>query len=849
MVMRRFRQVDIGGACSSMNAPGMPNTVHGTTLLGWLLRYFCPRVVPVSLALASIFAIAAMPAMQHSPMHAYQLRNLGVLDGGLLSLSLVALLFAAINRQWLYVLFAAWLLANLRMATIAIGWDAQWLGHVIAPTWLPILGKLAAPVYYLLTYLLFVELFRDDLAQIGRHWLQRVLLLVGLALLPGAALLPYNDFWPISQAVCLIGLAGMLFLLLKILLTTRSRVAMWSVMALLLVICAGSFAQFGNVQDTFLVARDFFLATTALASSMIVALAIAEHTRAEHDARIHAQAELQGTYDVTPVGLFTLASDGTIERVNAALEQLLGTFDIHIGQSRWADYFGEQEWLNLRRTAGQNEPTEIKIGNSHNGQSLQRQFLARVAKVKNHIEGSLQDITEHANALQKLRTEADHDPLTGALNTRGINSNLQDALEQVSLGQSFSLAYLNLNPQRVTSDIFGHKATERILKRICTQINAMLAENQKLGRVDADEFIIVFQDTPLAQATTLSQHILDSLRQAPQQLGSHSIQAHSVMGLVEITSALLPQDAISVAARACRMAAKGDRSKVMVYDHGSEEIDEHFQELALLKELGSGLTPERLFLEMQPIMALHHPRASLNFEVLLRMKNKNGGLISTEKVIAAAEQNGVVALIDKWVLRATLDWLQRNKQRLTQTRFVCINVNGMSLNDDVFVSEFFATLSRYQSLAHLLCIEITESVALHNMDNTRWFIERLQTMGVRVALDDFGAGYTSFSYLSELPADIIKIDGQFVKDTMRNSGSAAMVETIVTLADNLGMESIAEWVEDYDTLVALRKMGVDYVQGYVVAKPMAPSVLLAGSDITSFIDDEIVLAAVLADLK
>jgi diguanylate cyclase (GGDEF)-like protein len=832
-----------------MSTPTTPATVPGTTMLDWLLRYFWPRVVPVALALASIFAVAAMPGIRHIPAYSHQWYHLGVLHGGLLSLALVALLFAAINRQWVYVLFAAWLLGNLRMATMAMGWDGQWLGHVISPDWLPALRRLAAPAYYLLTYLLFTELFRHDLSQIGRNGLQRALLAVGLALLPAAALLSYGRFWPISQAACLIGLAGMLFLLLKIFLTTRSRVAVWSIAALLLVVCAGTFAWFGDVRATFLVERDFFLAATALGSSMIVALAIAEHTHAEHNARVHAQAELQGTYEVTPVGLFTLAADGTIERVNSALEQLLSTFDIHIGQSRWADYFGEQEWLNLHRAANRNSPAEIRIGNSHNGKTLQRQFLARVAKVHNQIEGSLQDITEHTNTVRQLRTEAHHDPLTGALNTRGINSNLEQALGQVSLGKSFSLAYLNLNPQRVTSDIYGHKASERALRRICAQISAVLSENQKLGRVDADEFIIVYQDTPFADATRLSQTILDGLRQAPQETGNRGIQAHSIMGLVEITSALRPQDAISVAARACRMAAKGDRGKVLVYDHGSEEIDEHFQELALLKELGSGLTPERLFLEMQPIMALHHPRASLNFEVLLRMKNKNGGLISTEKVIAAAEQNGVVALIDKWVLRATLDWLKRNRQRLANTRFVCINVNGMSLNDDVFVSEFFVTLNRYQSLARILCIEITESVALQNMDNTRWFIERLQAMGVRVALDDFGAGYTSFSYLSELPADIIKIDGQFVKDTTRSSSSAAMVETIVTLADNLGMESIAEWVEDYDTLIALRKMGVDYVQGHVVAKPMSPSALLGGADITSFITNDTLRAAVLADLK
>jgi EAL domain-containing protein (putative c-di-GMP-specific phosphodiesterase class I) len=138
----------------------------------------------------------------------------------------------------------------------------------------------------------------------------------------------------------------------------------------------------------------------------------------------------------------------------------------------------------------------------------------------------------------------------------------------------------------------------------------------------------------------------------------------------------------------------------------------------------------------------------------------------------------------------------------------------------------------------MLCVEITEGVALSNKESTRRVIRQIQAQGVRVALDDFGAGYTSFAYLAELPADIIKIDGQFVRSMKHNASSVAIIQAIIALARNLGMKSIAEWVEDVDTLATLRELGVDYVQGNLIAQPMRPGALLSIGDITTHVADE-----------
>ena len=240
---------------------------------------------------------------------------------------------------------------------------------------------------------------------------------------------------------------------------------------------------------------------------------------------------------------------------------------------------------------------------------------------------------------------------------------------------------------------------------------------------------------------------------------------------------------------------------------------------------------------MQPIMSLSAPHDSLNFEVLLRMNGPDGKPVRTDHLIKAAESSGRMGVIDRWVLSSTLAWLNENYETLKHTKFICMNMNGASLNDERFLDDVVTMLAKNRHIAHQLCYEVTESVALHDLENTCCFIDRVRSFGAKVALDDFGAGYTSFSYLRDLPADMLKIDGSFIVDMNQHPANIAIVEAIVSLANNLGMKVIAEWAEDIDTVQTLREIGVDYVQGFVVARPQAPAQLLTARSSASFIQD------------
>jgi EAL domain-containing protein (putative c-di-GMP-specific phosphodiesterase class I) len=219
------------------------------------------------------------------------------------------------------------------------------------------------------------------------------------------------------------------------------------------------------------------------------------------------------------------------------------------------------------------------------------------------------------------------------------------------------------------------------------------------------------------------------------------------------------------------------------------------------------------------------------------MRDERGERISTERLIRAAENAGRMGAIDRWVITTTLQWLQQHQSVLPPNQFVCINLNGASLNDERFIADVFAILDAHGDVAHRLCLEITESVALHDLDNTRRFIERIRSRNAKVALDDFGAGYTSFSYLRDLPADVLKIDGSFIVDMNRHPANVAIVEAIVTLAQHLGMKTIAEWAEDVETVETLAEIGVDYVQGYAVSRAVAPERLLEARSGADFITD------------
>lgn len=766
-------------------------------------------------------------------------RKSGLLEGGILILAVFVLVTAMINRSALYLLFAAWLVVNLRMGALSAGWDAQWLGFAIPSEGLVSMRAITMAVYFVLSVTLFGMLFRDDLVKVGTLWLMRIPQWFCLPLLAVSALLPYRNFLPFLWIATGVFIAVMLFSMAKILILTRSKAAIWYSASISITLAASLYEVIAAALGVKGLIGSFNSVTAALSSSLLAAVAIAAQMRQEHEKRLEVQAELQHTYEAMPIGLFTLDLRGRFLSANPALMRMLGHKVLEKGGRSWQRYFNGGAWAQLHNLVHSQSDGELEIKGRAPllGNREVSRFLVKATLASNRIEGSLQNVTEKAKATEELLFLVNNDPLTKVLNRRGIEKALDSAMSELANGKPLALAYLDLDRFRLINDLFGHNAGDEVLQQVCQRVIHMISGAMQFGRVGGDEFVLVMADTKIPVATLICNGIIESLGSTPYKVGDRAFHVRGSIGLIDVGAEMQVKDAVSTADRACHEAKAGSGDGLVVFERNASAFDQHEAELRLVEQLSNTNATAGLFLMMQPIMSLTSPSESLNFEVLLRMLDHEGKLIPTDRLISAGESSGQMSVIDRWVLSTTLAWMNTHSSTLENTKFVCMNLSGASLNDEKFLQDVYAMLELNTNIVSHLCLEITESVALHDLNNTRRFVDKVRSYGAKVALDDFGAGYTSFSYLKELTADLLKIDGSFIVDMNRHPANVAIVEAIVSLARNLGMKTIAEWAEDSATVQTLTEIGVDYVQGFVVARPQMPENLLTAASSASFVVD------------
>ena len=758
-------------------------------------------------------------------------RSSGLLDGGLIVLSIFVLLTALISRQGIYVLFSAWLILNMRVAELSAGYDMQWLGQNIPEPWLLPSRSLAIALYSLVTVNLFLTLFHDELKKTLYAAALKVTRWLCLLLVPAALILSYKQFLPIMWGMTALTLILMTVGIARIFFMSRSRVALWYAASL----SVATLSSLSEVVAAALGLRELSgianSVTAALASSLLAAIAIAEQMRQEHNQFIATQAEMKNMVDAMPVGLFTLDHDGRCLSANPSFITMLSKSNAQVGDESWKRHFSEGTWSRLHQMLDAKADMEMEIRSKWGDE----RFLIRATRSNGKIQGVLQDITETSKATENLKFLANNDPLTKVFNRRGIEKMFKSAHEKLELGQPLALAYLDLDRFKLINDMFGHASGDAVLRQVCDRITGLLSRGQSIGRVGGDEFVLIMPDTNIALAALIARGIVSNIGDVPFRVNEKAFHVRVSIGLVEIISSMNMQEAISTADRACREAKEKHTDGLVIYEKDSEAFDELRAELLMIEELSSDAATQRLFIEMQPIMSLKQPYESRNVEVLLRMRDNDGKMIPAGRVITAAEKSGRTGVIDRWVLSTTLAWIDANLSELENMLFVCINLNGASLNDERFLDDAIDLLIHYPAAAKRICLEVTESVALHDMENTHKFIESVRSHGSKVGLDDFGAGYTSFSYLKQLPAEVLKIDGSLIVNINDHPANVSIVEAIVNLAKNLGMQTIAEWAEDIETVKTLADIGVDYVQGFVISKSRPSDEILANKSFASFI--------------
>lgn len=774
-------------------------------------------------------------------------RTGSMIEAGIGVLALFMLITAVVNRSSLYLVFFGWLVLSMRMASLSAGTDFLVFGQAVAAQALVPMRGWTVGLYYAMTFILFSRLFESDLAQTAKNWLLMGLQLSVLVVLAVCALLPFQHMLPVVWVAVPLGVVGMLYLLSAILLRNRSRVAIWYAAAILVTLVA----NLNEVLAASLGLRTLLWGlnsvTAAVASAFMASVAVAEHMRADRIGRLNAQESLKTAYEDSPIGLFTLGADGFITKMNREFRSQLRAIS-NLEFMHFGAVFGSAAWTEVQSLfrPGGRRAIELQARAHAEGTPIDEDhwFAIKASKAEGDVlEGSLQDITDKVNAMARLEFLASHDPLTQCLNLRGMAAHFGDG---VRLPQA--IAYFDLDRFKLINDLYGHAAGDGVLKQVCERMQSQLRDTDMLARVGGDEFVAAFSGISMAEAKRRSDAIVKLIYDTPYVIDTQSFTLSISGGLIETArfGATTLRDLVSAADSLCRLAKKQRGEHLLVVEGDSSFFKFHKEQIELIACLERGETPPCMFIVMQPVMSLSAPYESLNFEVLVRQRKANGDMIPASVLIDTAEAYGKIAIIDRWVVTTVIEWIEAHIDQLPNTRFVGVNLSAGSLNDESFVEELFALFAKHERALSLMCLEITESVALTDIKNMQRLIRRAQALGAKVAIDDFGAGYSSFAYIKGLSADALKLDGSLVKDAPKNLAGMVIIEAIAGIASSLGMRSVGEFAEDLPTIQALSDAGISYAQGYGVSKPVSPERILRAQSCVDLIEDPAVLMFVQA---
>ncbi len=434
-----------------------------------------------------------------------------------------------------------------------------------------------------------------------------------------------------------------------------------------------------------------------------------------------------------------------------------------------------------------------------------------------------QDISESRRMSRQLSWQASHDELTELFNRRVFEKRLEELLNDAwDEDNEHVLCYLDLDQFKVVNDTSGHMAGDELLRQLSIELSNSIRESDLLARLGGDEFGILLENCELQQAEKLAETIRKNIKNYRFVWEKRVFEVGVSIGVVAInkTSKKI-SDILSAADLACYAAKDSGRNRIHVYKPTDEELAKRHSEMHYVMRINNALKEDAFTLFKQPVVSLFEKeKLSMHWEVLVRMKNGQGKLVAPDAFIPAAERYNLMPKIDRMVIEKTFAAMSRGEffRKGYEHRVVGINLSGDSLNDR-FLEYIQQQARKFNIKFNELCLEITETIAIANLSTANHFMDELKILGCQFALDDFGSGLSSFGYLKHLPVDFLKIDGSFVRDIATDEIDRAMVESINQIGHTMGLRTIAEWVEDKETLLELKKMGVDYSQGFYTGKP------------------------------
>lgn len=438
----------------------------------------------------------------------------------------------------------------------------------------------------------------------------------------------------------------------------------------------------------------------------------------------------------------------------------------------------------------------------------------------------IRNVTSARRMEQKLLWQATHDSLTGLLNRRQFEEELTQALD-ISINENMVniMMYIDLDQFKLVNDIVGHIAGDELLKQLTSVISLNLSDEAILARLGGDEFGVIIKNSSIEKTKPIAEKLIEVIQNFRFQWGNNFYKVGASVGLVPIhRESISMTHVMSMADLACDTAKELGRNRVHVYIGGELDYHKRQGEMKWVARIKEALEKDQFILYRQPIVPINGNTKNRpsHFEVLLRMTAPDGSIIPPDDFLPAANRYNLMKQIDRWVICNTLKTIANTTDTAppgTPKMIYAINLSGSSLSDEslsLFILDLF---QKFKLDPSQICFEVTESEAIRNFNSAKNFMNELRAEGCKFALDDFGAGLSSFGYLKSLPVDILKIDGAFVKDVLNDKIDLAMLEAINQIGHIMNLKTIAEYVESREIYNALLDIGVDYAQGYAICKP------------------------------
>ena len=590
-----------------------------------------------------------------------------------------------------------------------------------------------------------------------------------------------------------------------------------------------------NSQDVFCVIQVFDISAAVIRDKQLQSQA--KSLQSLTDKLVLEKEQAQVTLQSIADAVITTDADGKIVIMNKVAEHLCGWDYQSVKQQPIAEIFRVID--DKTREAAPNpavfclsnrkehfNDADLVLVDRHNIEHAITHSAAPIIGNNDELLGSVlvfRDVSESRRLAAQMSWQAKHDGLTGLLNRTELESQMEQLLKSPrKADQTLVFLYLDLDQFKVVNDTCGHSAGDELLRRLSDLLLTWLRDDDLVARLGGDEFGIVLKSCTKTDGVRIANNLRENIEKFRFAWQEQIFAIGVSIGLVEFrTENESIENILSAADSACYAAKDSGRNRVCVHQPEKDNASSQQLEMQWISRIQSALDNNLFCLYVQRIAPIsNHPNNREHYEVLVRMLDSDGKIIPPGAFIPAAERFNLMTQIDRWVIRELFQSLDGLKSTFKNAMPVfSINLSGPYLDGGKFLGETLQFLDEFNVETKNICFEITETAAIAHLKNAVHFITTLKDRGCTFALDDFGSGLSSFAYLKNLPVDYLKIDGHFVKDIHTDPVDRAFVESINQIGHVMGLQTIAEFVEDENILMHLRDIGVDYAQGYGIHVP------------------------------